>query len=230
MQSLPATHTDDFSKHAGHPAFHSAPRPSDYKAKTIDLIGTDVAFAMNAQIYGEGQPSTYLYKLTSGLARSYSMTPDGRRQIVAFYVPGDLFGFEVGDGHTLTVEATTESRIRVIKRSSIFNAMSRDDIMAHELWLNINREVRRNQEHILQFGKPARVRVASFLLEIVKRVPSANVKALALSRQDIADYLDLRIETVSRAMTRLARAGAIAPSSRRRIRIGNAEALHQAMQ
>ena len=61
------------------------------------MIGTDVAFAKSAQIYGEGEPSIYFYKITVGLARCYRMTPDGRRQIVAFYVPGDLFGFEAGD-------------------------------------------------------------------------------------------------------------------------------------
>ena len=104
---------------------------------------------------------------------------------------------------------------------------SRDLVMARELWLSISREIQRGQEHILQLGRPACARVASFLLEMMRRFPIANAKALAISRQDIADYLDLRIETVSRTMARLARVGAIAPSSRRKITFRDLEVLHK---
>ena len=227
MQSLIATRAERFTNSVQHTAYHLARRSNDDLVETIEMIGTDVAFAKGAQIYGEGEPSVYFYKITNGLARCYRMTPDGRRQIVVFYVPGDLFGFEVGDRHTLSVEAITDCRICLIKRTSVINAAAHDHVMARELWMNISREIRRGQEHILQFGRPACARVASFLLEMVQRVPTANAKALAISRQDIADYLDLRIETVSRAMARLARAGAIAPSSRRKITIRDPGALHQ---
>jgi CRP/FNR family transcriptional regulator, nitrogen fixation regulation protein len=227
MQSLTETRTYGSKSAVDHLAFRSTDDYSTPKAHTIDLIGTDVAFARNAQIYGEGEPSIYLYRITSGLARCYRMTPDGRRQIVAFYVAGDLFGFEVSDHHTLSVEVMTESRICIIRRSLVMSAMSRDSDMARDIWLNANREIERGQEHILQFGRPAPARVASFLLEMERRVSTANNNALAISRQDIADYLDLRIETVSRAMTRLARAGAIAPSCRRKIAIRDSRALRQ---
>jgi CRP/FNR family nitrogen fixation transcriptional regulator len=227
MQSLIATRAERFSNSVQHAAYHLARRSNDDLVETIEMIGTDVPFAKGGQIYGEGEPSVYFYKIMSGLARCFRMTPDGRRQIVVFYVPGDLFGFEVGDRHTLSVEAITDCRICLIKRTSVINAAAHDHVMARELWMNISREIRRGQEHILQFGRPACARVASFLLEMVQRVPTANAKALAISRQDIADYLDLRIETVSRAMARLARAGAIAPSSRRKITIRDPGALHQ---
>jgi CRP-like cAMP-binding protein len=207
-------------------ASHVLRRPTGGHPDTIEIIGTNIAFATNAQVYGEGEPSIYLYKIITGLARCYRMTLDGRRQIVAFYVPGDVFGFEAGDRHTLSVEIITESRVCIIKRSSALNAIARDEGFSRELWLSFSREVRRNQEHILQFGKSAQTRVASFLLEMLRRVPAASTKALPISRQDIADYLDLRIETVSRAMTRLAKNGAIAPSSRRRITIRNPAALN----
>jgi CRP/FNR family transcriptional regulator, nitrogen fixation regulation protein len=195
----------------------------------IDLIGTDVAFPQNSQFYGEDDRAVYLYKIMSGVARTCTMMDDGRRQIVAFYVPGDLFGFEIGDTHTLSAEAVTDSRVRVIKRTSIVDLAARNGDLARQLWLSIGREIEHNQQHILQFGKPARARVASFLLEMLRRIPRADAVALAISRQDIADYLDLRIETVSRAMTRFAKSGAINLSRNRKITIRNPSILRQAM-
>jgi CRP/FNR family transcriptional regulator, nitrogen fixation regulation protein len=195
----------------------------------IDLIGTDVAFPQNSQFYGEGDRAIYLYKIISGVARACTMTDDGRRQIVAFYVPGDLFGFEIGDTHTLAAEAVTDARVRVIKRASIVDLAARNGDLARQLWLSVSREIEHNQQHILQFGKPAPARVASFLLEMLRRNPRASAVALSISRQDIADYLDLRIETVSRAMTRFAQSGAISLSRNRKITIRDPSILRQAM-
>lgn len=226
MQSLTATKAV-LTTPVSHVAFGTPRHPASNLTSQIDLIGTEVAFAKNGQFYGEGEPSTYLYKIVTGVARSYRMTAEGRRQIVAFYVPGDLFGFETGNTHTLCAEAVTNARIRVIKRASVVNRAAQDVDVADQLWLSASREIRRNQQHILQFGKPARARVASFLLEMVRRMPSADAVALSISRQDIADYLDLRIETVSRTMTRLARLGAITLSSSRKITIRNSAALAQ---
>ena len=227
MQSFSAARPNNLRSALAHSAIHSPLRSVACKSEELDRIGTDVPFARNAQVYGEGEPSTCLYKIMSGLARCYRMSPDGRRQIVAFYLPGDLFGFEIADHHTLSVEAVVDSRLCIVRKSALVIAMSRDDETSHELWLNISREIGRGQDHILQFGKPAQARVASFLLEMAQRVPNSGARTLAISRQDIADYLDLRIETVSRAMTRLAQAGAIAPSSRRSVTIRNSEILHQ---
>jgi CRP/FNR family transcriptional regulator, nitrogen fixation regulation protein len=215
MQSLAAVNAERPVSSVGHVAFEIPRCPAASPARQIDLISTDVAFPRNGQLYCEGDPSTYLYNIVSGVARSYRMTADGRRQIVAFYVAGDFFGFEVGGAHTLSAEAVTDARVRLIKHASILNIVSRDDDVAHLLWLCVNREVRRNQEHILQLGKAAPARVASFLLEMARRMPSADAVALSISRLDIADYLDIRIETVSRTLTHLARSGAIALSCRK---------------
>ena len=215
MQSLTAVKAERPASPAGHVAFGVSRSPVPSPAEQFDLIGTEVAFPRKRQLYIEGESSTYLYKIVSGVARSYRMTAEGRRQIVAFHVPGDLFGFEVGDTHTLSAEAITDVRVRLFKPASLLNIANRDDDVAHQLWLNIGREIRRNQEHILQLGIAAPARVASFLLEMARRMPSADAVALSISRLDIADYLDIRIETVSRTLTRLARSGAIALSCRK---------------
>ena len=227
MQSLTATRAV-LTNPAAHIAIRMPQRPASGFVNQIDLIGTEVAFAKNGQFYCEGEPSTYLYKIVTGVARSYRMTAEGRRHIVAFYVHGDLFGFETGNAHTLCAEAVTDARVRVMKRASVLNRAAEDVDVAEQLWLSASGEIRRNQEHILQFGsRSARARVASFLLEMVRRIPSGHAVALSISRQDIADYLDLRIETVSRAATRLARLGAIAISSNRKITVRNSAVLTQ---
>jgi CRP-like cAMP-binding protein len=222
MQSLTTVKTEALANPVSHIAFRMPPQqPAPSAVDQIDLVGTDVAFAKNGQLYGEGEVPTYLYKLVSGLARSYRMTAEGRRRIVAFYVPGDLFGFEAGNSHMLSAEAVTNARVRMVKRATIMNIASHDDEVARQLWLCASREIRRNQEHILQLGRPAHARVASFLLEMTRRIPSTDTVALSISRLDVADYLDLRLETVSRTMTRLARSGAITLSSSRKITIRN---------
>lgn len=194
-------------------------RPLQHSAEQIELLGTDVSFATNAVFYDEGDSSTYLYRIVTGVARSFRMTVEGRRQIIAFYVPGDLFGFEVGDTRTLSAEAVTNMHVRMIKRTSVIGMVVRDDDIAKQVWLGVNREIRRSQEHILQFSCPARARVASFLLEMARRIPTASDEALLIPRRDIADYLGLRIETVSRTMVRLAQLGIIALTDNRKITI-----------
>src|SRR3990170_2523200 len=67
---------------------------------SIELMGAPMPFARNAEIYGENEPAEYLYKVISGTVRTYKVLNDGRRQIGAFYLPGDFFGLEVGDEHT----------------------------------------------------------------------------------------------------------------------------------
>lgn len=226
-QSLGAFETHVLSTTAVRPPLRMARTSAPTGNDRIDLIGTVVTFPKNSQLYGEGDPSTYLYKIVSGFGRSCRTATDGSRQVVAFYVPGDLFGFEVGNSHTLSAEVMTNSKVRMIKRNSLMNSAAQDEDIAHHLWLYFSREIRRTQDHILQFGRPARARVASLLLEMAQRIPTADVEVLSISRQDIADYLGLRIETVSRAVSRFVKLGAITLSESRKITIRNPSVLAQ---
>jgi CRP-like cAMP-binding protein len=142
-------------------------------------------------------------------------------------VPGDLFGFELGDSHSLSAEAVTAARARVIKLATIMNAAAGNEEIANQLWICLGREIRRNQDHILKLSEPASARVVSFLLEIECRIPDTDAAALPIPRQDIADYLNLRLETVSRTMTKIARSGAIELSNKRKITIRSRTILSQ---
>lgn len=182
----------------------------------IEMIGAPMSFNRNAEIYGENEPAEYLYKVISGAVRTYKVLADGRRQIGAFYLPGDVFGLESGEQHSFSAEAIVDSKILVVKRSTLENLAARDNEVTHQLWALTSRELRRVQDHIMLLIKSARERVVAFLLEMAARVPSGNQIELPMSRQDIADYLGLTIETVSRTLSQLETSAAIElPTSRR---------------
>jgi CRP/FNR family transcriptional regulator, nitrogen fixation regulation protein len=160
-----------------------------------------------------------------GTVRTYKVLVDGRRHIGAFHVPGDVFGFETGDAHTFSAEAITGCRIAVIKRSALGALAARDNEVARQMWAFTARELQRVQAHMLLLIKSAQERVATFLLEMADRVSTKGAVELAMSRQDIADYLGLTIETVSRTLTQLEKTAAIEVSTARRIVLRNHSAL-----
>ena len=188
-------------------------------------MGAPMPFARNAEIYGENEPAEYLYKVISGTVRTYKVLNDGRRQIGAFYLAGDIFGLEVGDEHTFSAEAIVDCKILVIKRSTVIDLAARENDVARQLWAMTATELQRVQDHIMLLIKTAQERVAGFLLEMAKRAPAGNEIDLPMSRQDIADYLGLTIETVSRTLTQLENSAAIAVPSSRRIVLRNRAAL-----
>ncbi len=192
---------------------------------SIELMGAPMPFARNAEIYGENEPAEYIYKVISGTVRTYKVLNDGRRQIGAFYLAGDIFGLEVGNEHTFSAEAITDCKILVIKRSTVVGLAARENDVARQLWTMTATELQRVQDHILLLIKTAQERVAGFLLEMAKRTPAGNEIDLPMSRQDIADYLGLTIETVSRTLTQLENSAAIAVPSSRRIVLRNRAAL-----
>jgi CRP/FNR family nitrogen fixation transcriptional regulator len=152
---------------------------------------------------------------------------DGRRQVGGFYVPGDIFGLDTGEEHPFSADAITESRVLVIRRSALIALAERDHDVARQLWAITGVELRRVQEHIILLIKSAQERVASFLLEMSERISADNAVELSMSRQDIADYLGLTIETVSRTLTALENAGTIELPSTRRIVLRNCSALRR---
>jgi CRP-like cAMP-binding protein len=208
------------------PATKIPPTPVSHElGGPLDLMGAPMSFARNVEIYGESEPAEYLYKVVSGTVRTYKVLTDGRRQVGGFYVAGDIFGLETGEEHTFSAEAITECKVLVIKRSTVVALAERDHDVARALWNITGGELRRVQDHIMLLVKSAQERVASFLLEMSARISADNAVELPMSRQDIADYLGLTIETVSRTLTILENASTIELSSSRRIVLRNRPAL-----
>jgi CRP/FNR family transcriptional regulator, nitrogen fixation regulation protein len=201
------------------------PASSHAFSSSIDLMGALMSFTRNAEIYGENEPSDYVYKVVSGTVRTYKVLADGRRQIGSFYLPGDIFGLESGDEHTFSAEAVTDAKVLIIKRNALVALATRDNDVAQQLWALTSGELRRVQDHVMLLIKTAQERVVGFLLEMAKRMPSGNQVELSMSRQDIADYLGLTIETVSRTLTQLENSSAIELPTSRRIVLRNRAAL-----
>jgi CRP/FNR family transcriptional regulator, nitrogen fixation regulation protein len=168
----------------------------------MDRVGLRMAFAKGEEIFGQDEDADMIHSVVSGAVRTMRLNSDGRRQIGDFYYPGDIIGLEVGDSYRFSAEALSDCVVRVIKRSSL-QALSGDGGLDRTLWEATRRELERTQEHLLMLGrKSACERVASFLRDVAQRVGSDDV-SLPMGRQDMADYLGLTIETVSRMVTQL---------------------------
>jgi CRP/FNR family transcriptional regulator, nitrogen fixation regulation protein len=215
-----------FSHHSMNRNVQSRPPVASHALSgSLELMGAPMPFGRNEEIYGEGEPADYLYKVVSGTVRTYRVLSDGRRQVGAFYLPGEVFGLELTDQHTFSAEAITDTRILVIKRSAVAALAARDNEVARQLWALTGRELHRVQDHLMLLIQNAQERVAGFLLEMAERIPAGNEVVLPMSRQDIADYLGLTIETVSRTLTQLATTAAIDLPTSRRIVLRNRSAL-----
>lgn len=210
---------------AANRAFDRAAAPGSL-AQTLHFMGAAIPFARNVEIYGEGEPVEYVYKCVSGAVRTHKLLEDGRRQIGAFYLPGDVFGLEIGGEHRFAAEAVVDSTVVVIKRTAVVALANRQSDVARELWAVTARELVQAQNLMLTLGrKNAQERVAAFLLEMASRSFDRDAIELPMSRQDIADYLGLTIETVSRTLTQLESDAVIALPTSRRVQLRNRAAL-----
>lgn len=200
-------------------------RSVEAASNPIDRMGTTVSFARNTEIYAESDPADYFYRVVSGFVCTSRILANGRRQIGAFYFPGDVFGLEPGEVHGFAAEALANSKVLMVRRSTAAAAASRDASIAREMWNLTGCELQRAQAHVMLLIKGAQERVAAFLLDMASRVRAGNEFDLPMSRRDIADYLGLTIETVSRIFSGFEGAATIALPSARHVVLRDREAL-----
>jgi CRP/FNR family nitrogen fixation transcriptional regulator len=182
------------------------------------LVTTEYTYRKEEEIYGEDEPAEYVYQVIRGAVRSYKLLSDGRRQIGAFHLPGDVFGLESGTSHRLATEAIIDTTLRLVKRSSLEHAAQSDVRVARDMWSITAGELRHAENHMLLLGrKTAMERVATFLLEMDRRLATTGMIALPMCRRDIGDYLGLTLETVSRALSELQNEGVLGLSGARRV-------------
>jgi CRP/FNR family nitrogen fixation transcriptional regulator len=168
------------------------------------IIASEFTYRKGTEIYGEKEPAEYIYQVTAGAVRSYKLLSDGRRQIGAFHLVGDVFGLENGSLHRFTAEAIVDTSVRLIKRNSLERVAEADVRIAHDLLYMTTDNLQHAEDHMLLLGRKTSLeRVVAFLLEMDRRLTAANIMALPMCRRDIADYLGLTLETVSRALSRL---------------------------
>jgi CRP/FNR family transcriptional regulator, nitrogen fixation regulation protein len=196
-------------------AFPVGPKATDPLASA----GVPMSFSRNGEVFAEGEAAGYVYKVISGVVRVSKLLPDGRRQISAFHLPGDMFGFEIGDVHHCSAEAVVPTKVVAFKWQGLLGAGASTSLV-RELLTRTMIGLRHTQDHLLLLGrKNALERLAAFLLEMAGRSGSTEVLDLAMPRHDIADYLGLTLETVSRMFAELKEMGQIKLESARRVHL-----------
>lgn len=200
----------------------AGPESVNFLAGQPGLVVTEFSYGRNESIYGEGEPAEYVYQVIRGAVRSYKLLSDGRRQIGAFHLPGDVFGLESSAAHRLTAEAIVDTTVRMVKRRAL-EAIAKCDVqVACSLWAMTAGDLRHAEDHMLLLGrKTAAQRVATFLLEMDRRLSIAGMFALPMGRGDIADYLGLTLETVSRTLSQLHSEGVLGFSGARQVTLRN---------
>ena len=164
-------------------------------------------FAPFSPIFHEGDSTAEFFEIVQGVARSYKIFPDGRRQIIAFAFPGDIVGFGHGSTYRFDCDVIEKTHVKVIPRSSLLLAMRNRPELSEKLLDMAAEAVAGMQDHsILLCRKSAIERIASFLLRMASRQSAPVVGkrlSLPMCRVDIADFLGLTIETVSRSLTKM---------------------------
>ncbi|WP_374656732.1 helix-turn-helix domain-containing protein [Phenylobacterium sp.] len=172
-------------------------------------IGVRMHFAENEEIYAQEEDADLIYQVVEGVVRTSRLLSDGRRQIGDFYYPGEFFGMEAGDSHRFSADALGDCTILVAKRSAVRHCGEQREQLERLIWNATTQELARTQDHLFVLGRRgACEKVAAFLMSAADRA-KAELTPLAMSRQDIADYLGLTIETVSRMLTQLQSEGLV---------------------
>jgi CRP/FNR family nitrogen fixation transcriptional regulator len=168
------------------------------------VILSEFRYDRGSEIYGEAEPADYIYQVLDGAVRSHKLLSDGRRQIGAFHLVGDIFGLENGTVHRFTAEAIVDTTVRLMKRRSLEHVAATDVLVALDLLNMTTTSLQHAEDHLLLLGRKTSLeRVVAFLIEMDRRLTTPGVMALPMCRRDIADYLGLTLETVSRALSYL---------------------------
>lgn len=165
-------------------------------------------------VFFEGDEVEWLYQVTSGVLRLTRLLEDGRRQVIAFGYPGDVVGFPSGGQHHTDCDVLVDARLQPYRRSSLENGEG-DPKLHQDLLQAALREIGAMQDHFMMLGRKSAIeKVASFLSVLADRVgeDAGDHKSvhLPMSRADIADFLGLTTETVSRTLTQLRKSNVIA--------------------
>ena len=194
--------------------------------KNLTHLGTPTWYSRNEEIFVEGELATGIFKIKSGCMRTATVLSDGRRHIRSFYLPGEFYGLEAGRVYSVTGESVTRCKIHMFRKNALFEAA--DDKIAMRLLMIAASELSRAQKHSLLLLRGAKERVVGFLLDMAERQNNWQQVDLPMTRGDIANYLGLTTETVSRMFGRLEDSAAIAIAiERRRVTLCDLPALKE---
>ena len=210
-----------FGSSLGWPAGHEAKEP-------MRGAGTVIQVLEGREIFAEGADTDVFYKVISGVVRTCKFLNDGRRQIAAFHVAGEVFGFELANQRPLAAEAVSDCTLIAYRRRSIELMAQKDETISRQLLGYAMQSLAQALDHSLVLARRgAAEKMAIFLLDWRARSNRQNAVHLTMTRQEIADYLSLTIETVSRSLSQFERDGMIALPNTRDVHLLDIEALEE---
>jgi len=205
-----------------------ARRAETHPLEALEPSASTLCVEKDREIYSQGDPAEFSYRILSGTVRTVKLMEDGRRQVAEFLLPGDFFGGDGLDDHDLAAEAVSAVVLRRYPRRAVEALADRDADVARRLRGLASAKLRAAREQMMLLGRKTAVeRIASFLSDLAARLPNSRDGriALAMGRADIADHLGLTIETVCRTLACLRRDGVI-EIAREAVSIRDARSLH----
>jgi CRP/FNR family nitrogen fixation transcriptional regulator len=196
-------------------------------------LGATAHFGRSHTIFAEGDDADRSYKVLTGAVRLSKMMSDGRRQIAEFALPGDFFGINWLDEHALTAEALSDVTLICYSRARLDRLCDENREVREEIFSNLRHDLWAAQNHLVVLGRQSALeRVAAFFVHLAarSRTNDKNKIDIPMTRQDIADYLGLTIETVCRMLTKLKSSGIIDIPDRHTILVRSMAALKRAAQ
>lgn len=218
--------------HAAAPRRNSAPRA---KGSFIDGLAAGLPRTIEARehLFCEGDRADYIYLVEAGHICISRLLPDGRRHVIDFAYPGDVIGLGALDRHAASAQATTRTRVRCIPIAQLHDIAARDASLSRKLYDAMAHELMATREHLFAVSQcTASERVAGFLLALsrrnARRGEDPTEIVLPMTRTDIADFLGLTIETVSRTFSKFRADGLIEVEQCVLVTIRDADALAEA--
>lgn len=233
-----ATRTVDLpALEPGHPCFDCEVRSiavcgvlESAALRDFKQTGITVHYKAGETVVFEADVAASVYSLTRGLLRLSKLLPDGRRQIAGFLFPGDFLGITMEEEHAFTAEAVAPSTLCRFPRARFDEFVAAHPSLESRLYAVAAHELAAARQQLVLLGrKTATERVASFLLMLAGRCGRQQPEdmLLPMSRADIADYLGLRIETVSRELTGLKTSRIIRLTGRQSLQIVDRDRLQE---
>lgn len=180
----------------------------------IETLSTTLTLQAGEGLFDEGESADHVFNVTEGCLKIFKLLPDGRRQVTGFLFSGDFLGLANAELYAYSAEAVSEVRLCRFQRRKLDGFLGRHPEVERRLLSKASHELAEAQEQMLLLGrKTAKERIASFLLLLARRAANRGEAddpvPVPMSRTDIADYLGLTTETVSRTFTKLKTEGTI---------------------
>lgn len=205
---------------------------NDEELQRVESLVTHIDLSPGEILFDEGDHRDFAYNVSAGVVRLCKLLPDGRRQVTGFLFPSDHLGLSAHDDYAYSAEAVTNAHLCRFRANELEGLFEELPNLALRLFAMANDELAAAQEQILLLGrKNPREKVISFLLSLsernVNRGEPPSPIDLPMRRADIADYLGLTVETVSRTFSRLKDEGVIALPSADRVVLENPDLLEE---